>query len=335
MYARLSLTCRSDTNEDLRRPWTLPKGNFRHMAASGLQSPAHCAVRELKAETSLEWNLDECQAAPAVIVPLPDSTVAEEMFFLWRNDNLKNENGGQVGEKYWQWFEFDEARRRSTTAKAILLSPECHRIMGLVPAPKDQLTVPLNGQPNGVESLNKNVLRPQDVPEKSTSTEQSQEMANGSGSALVENEDEMPLITSDLLAGLLKGGQERSENDQENNQIDASAVTEPSVELSDDDRVKDPEAGDTSADSSNNDLQPTAADTSAVSGDSAQQSMPSDDTTSPETQSDSREREGETEVPPDQTDLGITYDEATGQLNPPLEAEVESPQRVWRTVTTV
>eukprot|EP00117_Sycon_ciliatum_P026820 scpid13955/ scgid21923/ len=130
VWARMSLQRRTDSLEDLRRPWTLPKGNFRHMAASGFQTASQCAVRELKAETSLEWNVDDCTQAPSVTVALNDSAVAVEKFFLWRSDTLP-ENGGQVGEKYWQWFEFDEAKRRSMTAAAIITTAQCHKLMGL------------------------------------------------------------------------------------------------------------------------------------------------------------------------------------------------------------
>ena len=332
MYARIVLTYRNDTNEDTRRPWTLPKGNFRHMAASGMQSPAHCAVRELKAETSLEWSLDECEAAPSVTVTLPDSEVAQETFFLWRNDALP-ENGGQVGEKYWQWFEFDEAKRRSVTAAAILSSSVCHKVMGLQNDRHNRasrgLTLlqalskpdPASADAKEAQMMESNLRNAEataalekrpDSPVRVTTEEPVEE---------VKDVSFCPLPMASLLAGSLKESTLMSEMTCGD---DPSAVSDPS-DMSDADSSKDQNTFDAES----------LRDASGVEADIGESCASPEEQRSGPSELRRGVDDADDDSPPDQTDLGITYNEVTGELHSELVLDdVDDPLR-QHMVTTV
>ena len=115
--------------EDQTRPWTLPKGNFSHPAQGDYEKPWECASRELKAETGIEWT--ECRSAAVhVDVPRSDNPVTMERFFLWRDDSLTTPESGEAsGEKQWKWFSFEDAAKKSATAKAIVGSVQCQGMM--------------------------------------------------------------------------------------------------------------------------------------------------------------------------------------------------------------
>ena len=117
-------------SEDQKRPWTLPKGNFSHVGTGAFEQPSECAARELKAETGMEWTESLHAAAVYVDVLRPDSTMVMERFFLWRDDTLAvSEEGEVTGDKQWRWFSFQEASKRSPTAKILLDSAQVKQAM--------------------------------------------------------------------------------------------------------------------------------------------------------------------------------------------------------------
>lgn len=77
-----------DQNQDRYRPWRLPKGNFHHRILSTgvfIESPAECAMRELREETGIRLKLNDIASSPYID--------------LYQADNL-NPHKGDVARYY-------------------------------------------------------------------------------------------------------------------------------------------------------------------------------------------------------------------------------------------
>ncbi|XP_068741203.1 uncharacterized protein [Montipora capricornis] len=119
----------SDVNlpEDHYHPWSLPKGNFKHrMLSTGLfiETPADCAVRELKEETGIKLDADDIKNCAQIDLPQIDNLnphkgdIVKYFLYVYSPDYIEDDlNASYDLEQINTSLEFETAQEEETGDK--------------------------------------------------------------------------------------------------------------------------------------------------------------------------------------------------------------------------